>query len=52
MKKVKATWCYIDGKKHCNVERWAKANYVSVDNARAMLSLARFAGMTVTFKAE
>lgn len=50
MKRKKTTiWCYLDGKKHCDVVQWALAANVMVSDAKKMLA-AQYPGMTVTFK--
>lgn len=50
-KKVKSVWCYLDGKKHCDVVQWALAANVNVSDAKKML-ITRYPGMTVTFKVQ
>ena len=42
-------WCYLDGKKHCDVVQWALAANVMVKDAKEMLK-AQYPGMNVTFK--
>lgn len=50
MKRKKSTvWCYIDGKKHCDVVQWALAANVTVSDAKKMLAK-QYPDMTVTFK--
>ena len=50
MKRKKTTiWCYLDGKKHCDVVQWALAANVMVSDAKKMLT-EQYPGMTVTFK--
>jgi len=49
MKKSKTVWCYLDGKKHCDVVQWALAVNVDVRKAKEMLT-AQYPDMTVTFK--
>ena len=49
MKRRKTIWCYLDGKKHCDVVSWALAANVMVQEAKEML-IAQYPGMTVTFK--
>lgn len=50
MKSKKTTiWCYLDGKKHCDVVQWALAANVMVSDAKKMLT-EQYPGMTVTFK--
>ena len=34
MKKSKTVWCYLDGKKHCDVVQWALAANMSVQDAK------------------
>jgi len=49
MKKRKTIWCYLDGKKHCDVVQWALAANVLVDEAKQMLT-AQYPNLDVTFK--
>lgn len=50
MKRRKSTiWCYLDGKKHCDVVQWALAANVDVRTAKDMLT-EQYPGLTVTFK--
>ena len=49
MKKRKTIWCYLDGKKHCDVVMWALAANVDVQEAKKRL-IAQYPGLTVTFK--
>ena len=50
LKRKKTTiWCYLDGKKHCDVVQWALAANVMVSDAKKMLT-EQYPGMTVTFK--
>lgn len=49
MKRGKTVWCYIDGKKHCDVVMWALAANVDVKTAKDMLT-AQYPDMSVTFK--
>lgn len=51
MKRKKKTriWCYLDGKKHCDVVQWALAANAMVAEAKEMLT-AQYPGMDVTFK--
>ena len=37
MRKAKTIWCYLDGKKHCDVVKWALATNVSVKEAKEIL---------------
>lgn len=48
-KKTKSVWCYLDGKKHCDVVQWALAANVDVSTAKKMLT-AQYPDLTVTFK--
>lgn len=48
-KKAKTIWCYLDGKKHCDVMQWALAANVMVADAKKMLT-EQYPDMTVTFK--
>lgn len=47
--KTRTIWCYLDGKKHCDVVQWALAANVMVADAKRML-VAQYPGMEVTFK--
>lgn len=49
MGKSKTVWCYIDGKKHCDVVQWALAANVDMKKAKEML-VSQYPGMAVTFK--
>lgn len=49
--KKKTVYCYLDGKKHCDVVQWALAANVTVSDAKKMLA-AQYPGMTVTFKVQ
>jgi len=49
MRKRKSIWCYLDGKKHCDVVQWALAANVMVDDAKKMLK-EQYPHMEVTFK--
>ena len=50
MRRKKITiWCYLDGKKHCDVVQWSLAANVDVRTAKEMLTK-QYPGMTVTFK--
>jgi len=49
MKKSKTVWCYLDGKKHCDVVAWALSANVSVAEAKKQLA-AMYPILTVTFK--
>lgn len=48
-RKSKTIWCYLDGKKHCDVVKWALAANVTVADAKQMLA-AQYPDMEVTFK--
>jgi hypothetical protein len=48
-RKRKTIWCYLDGKKHCDVVHWALAANVSTPDAKEML-VAQYPNMEVTFK--
>lgn len=45
----KSLWCYLDGKKHCDVVKWALAANVSINDAKIRLT-ALYPDMAVTFK--
>ena len=47
--KRKTIWCYLDGKKHCDVVQWALAANVMVSEAKEMLT-ANYPLHEVTFK--
>lgn len=47
--KAKTIWCYLDGKKHCDVVKWALAVNVSVTDAKRMLA-EQYPDLVVTFK--
>ena len=50
MRRKKTTiWCYLDGKKHCDVVQWALAANMYVSTAKEML-IEQYPGLTVTFK--
>ena len=51
MKKRKTIWCYLDGKKHCDVVQWALATNVMVADVKEMLQK-QYPALTVTFKSE
>ena len=48
-RKNKSVWCYLDGKRHCDVVQWALAANVDVATAKKMLT-EQYPGMEVTFK--
>ncbi|MEG2383366.1 MAG: hypothetical protein RSB39_07225 [Oscillospiraceae bacterium] len=48
-RKAKTIWCYMDGKKHCDVVQWALAANVDVAEAKKQLT-AQYPAMAVTFK--
>lgn len=50
-KKSKTIWCYLDGKKHCDVVQWALAANVDIAEAKKHLA-AQYPYMTVTFKVQ
>lgn len=50
-RKVKSIWCYLDGKKHCDVVQWALATNVDVREAKERLT-AMYPIHAVTFKVQ
>lgn len=50
-RKPKTVWCYLDGKKHCDVVQWALAANVTMADAKQMLA-AQYSDMEVTFRIE
>lgn len=50
-RKSKTIWCYLDGKKHCDVIQWALAANVMVPDAKKMLT-AQYPMHEVTFKVQ
>lgn len=38
MKKRKTWWLYLDGKKHCDVLKWAMAANMMLDDAKVALA--------------
>lgn len=50
-RKAKTIWCYLDGKKHCDVVQWALAANVMVEDAKRMM-IEQYLGMEVTFRTE
>jgi len=48
-KKIKTIWCYLDGKRHCDVVAWALAANVDVTEAKKQLT-AMYPIHAVTFK--
>ena len=50
-RKRKTIWCFVDGKKHCDVVMWALAANVMVAKAKEMLT-AQYPDMKVTFKVQ
>jgi hypothetical protein len=48
-KKTKTVWCYLDGKKHCDVVQWALAANMMLADAMKALT-AQYPDMDVTFK--
>ena len=51
VKKTKTVWCYLEGKKHCDVIRWALAANVMLSEAKEMLAN-QYPSYTVTFKVQ
>ena len=49
-RKTKTVWCYLDGKKHCDVVQWALAANKSVQEAKELLNLQYSYTHKVTFK--
>lgn len=49
MSKRKTIYCYLDGKKHCDVVQWALAANTDVTEAKKLLT-AQYPDLTVTFK--
>ncbi|EGW36429.1 hypothetical protein [Desulfosporosinus sp. OT] len=49
MRKMKSIWCFLDGKKHCDVVQWALAANVDVREAKERLAAA-YPLHIVTFK--
>ena len=48
-RKSKSIWCFLDGKKHCDVIQWALAANVDKEEAQRRLT-AQSPDMKVTFK--
>lgn len=48
-RKQKSIWCFLNGKKHCDVIKWALAANVMKDEAKKLL-IAQNPGAEVTFK--
>ena len=48
-RKSKSLWCFLDGKKHCDVIMWALAANVDKDEAKKRL-VAQYPDLEVTFK--
>jgi hypothetical protein len=48
-RKSKSIWCFLDGKKHCDVLMWALAANVSTDETKKRLT-AQYPDLEVTFK--
>ncbi len=48
MKKLKTLWCFVDGKKECDVLKWALAANMTLADAKKALS-AQYPDMDVTF---
>jgi hypothetical protein len=49
VRKQKSLWCFIEGKKHCDVVEWALAANVMVDEAKKKLT-AQYPSLKVEFK--
>jgi len=47
----KTIWCYLDGKKHCDVVLWALGANVDVQEAKRRLT-AMYPALSVTFKVQ
>ena len=47
--KRKTVWCYLDGKKHCDVVKWALAANLTLAAAKIKLTK-QYPEMTVTFQ--
>jgi hypothetical protein len=47
--KTLSLWCFVSGKKHCDVIEWALAANVMKDEAKKRL-IAQYPDMEVTFK--
>lgn len=45
----KTLWCFLDGKKHCDVVQWALAANVDIQEAKKRLGM-QYSLLTVTFK--
>lgn len=48
-RKTKTVWCYLDGKKHCDVVQWALSVNVDIPTAKKMLT-EQYPELEVTFK--
>lgn len=48
-RKRKTIFCYLDGKKHCDVVQWALAANTTVDDAKKQLT-EMYPLLSVTFK--
>ena len=49
MKRKTTIWCYVEGKKHCDVVQWALAANATVPEAKEILKK-QYPDMAVTFK--
>ena len=49
--KKKSIWCYLDGKKHCDVIEWALGANVDITEAKKILT-DTYAELNVTFKVQ
>jgi hypothetical protein len=47
--KKKTVWCYLDGKKHCDVIEWALGANVDITEAKKIL-IDSYPYLSVTFK--
>jgi hypothetical protein len=45
----KTLWCYLDGKRHCDVLKWALGANVTVAEAKTLLA-AQYPDHAVTFR--
>ncbi len=45
----KTVWCYVDGKKHCDVIKWALASKMTLADAKKALS-SQYPNAEVVFK--
>lgn len=49
--KRKTVWCYLDGKKHCDVVQWALAANVDLPTAKKMLT-AQYPDLEISFRVQ